>query len=379
MTEHANHLQELSRGFQLHGQFLHAEPVKTGHIHETYIATYDQGGTRVRYLHQKLNLSVFKDPAAVMQNMMRVTTHIRRQLEAGNTHDLTRRVLTVVPTRDGEALWQRDQEAWRTFVYIEGVKTCEVVQSPAQARQVGVAFGEFQKALVDLPGERLLEAIPDFHHTRKRFTALQQAIQNDRVNRAHGVQAEIAFALQHEPMVDVLLSALAQRTLPERITHNDTKFNNLLLDASTGQALCVVDLDTVMPGCALYDFGDMVRTTTSPTSEDERDLAQVELHLPLFQGLAEGYLHSAGAFLTQAERDLLAFSGKLITFEMGIRFLADFLNGDIYYRIHRPTQNLDRCRTQFKLIESIEQQEAAMQQCVEKLWNGQPCCDAQPA
>jgi hypothetical protein len=250
---------------------------------------------------------------------------------------------------------------------VEGVETYEAVQSPQQAYQAGRAFGEFQRLLVDLPGGRLVETIPDFHDTRKRFQTLKQAVQEDRYNRAKEAKPEIDFALGHEPIVGVILDAMAKGKIPERITHNDTKFNNVMLDVVSGEAMCIVDLDTVMPGCALYDFGDMVRTTTSPTLEDEPDLSKVRMQMPMFKQLAKGYLSSAGEFLTKAEKSHIAFSGKLITFEIGIRFLTDFLCGDTYFRTHRPGHNLDRCRTQFKLVESIEKQEAAMQKFVNSL------------
>ena len=368
MAYQEKQLQEISRQFQIYGEILHAETFKIGHINETYSATYDQGGMRVRYIHQKINKGVFKNPPAVMKNVMRVTTHIRRKLEAQDARDITRRSLIVIPTRDGQSFYRsRDDEYWRTFVFIEGVQTFESVQSPEQAFHAGRAFGEFQNLLVDLPGERLNETIRDFHHSRKRFAALQQAIEKDHYNRAQNARAEIKFALQHEPLVDVILDAMAKRKIPERITHNDTKFNNVMLDTLTGEAKCVVDLDTVMPGCALYDFGDMVRTTTSPTVEDEEDLSKVKMHMPIFKQLARGYLSTAGKFLTRAEKSHLAFSGKLITFEIGVRFLTDYLSGDTYFRIHRPNHNLDRCRTQFKLVESVEQQEKAMQKFVNSL------------
>jgi aminoglycoside phosphotransferase (APT) family kinase protein len=274
----------------------------------------------------------------------------------------------VIPTRDGKSFFQNgDSEVWRTFVFVEGVETYEAVQSPQQAFQAGRAFGEFQFLLVDLPGERLFETIPDFHNTRKRFAALQQAIGKDRFNRAKEAGPEIAFALKQEPVVDVILKALAKGKMPERVTHNDTKFNNVMLDVLTGEAMCVVDLDTVMPGCALYDFGDMVRTTTSPTLEDEPDLSKVRVQMPMFRKLAEGYLSTAGQFLTRTEKSYIAFSGKLITYEIGIRFLTDYLSGDTYFRIHRSGHNLDRCRTQFKLVESIERQEELMQKYVDRL------------
>jgi aminoglycoside phosphotransferase (APT) family kinase protein len=361
-------LQEISKQFQIYGEILHAETCKIGHINETYSATYDQGGTRVRYIHQKINRSVFKNPASLMQNVMRVTSHLRQKLQSLQVRDITRRCLTIVPTRDGQSFYTDSAgECWRTFVFIEGVETFESVQSPRQALEAGRAFGLFQQLLVDLPGGRLSDTIPHFHHTRKRFQALQQAVANDHSNRALSAKAEIDFALRHEPIVDVLLNALADKKIPERVTHNDTKFNNVMLDTVTGEAMCVVDLDTVMPGCVLYDFGDMVRTTTSPTLEDELDLAKVRLQMVMFKKLAEGFLSTAGAFLTKAERAHIAFAGKLITFTIGLRFLTDHLAGDTYFRIHRPGHNLDRCRTQFKLVQSIEQQEEAMQSFVDKL------------
>ena len=365
MVYQEQELKTVSRHFQIYGEIQHAETLKIGHINETYTATYDQGGMRVRYIHQKLNRTVFKNPAGVMKNIMRVTGHLRKKLEARNVRDLTRRSLVVIPTRDGKSFHENgNRDVWRTFVYVEGVRTHEAVQTPQQAFQAGNAFGEFQSLLVALPGGRLVETIPNFHHTRKRFEAFQRAVSADRFNRAAGVRPEIEFALKREALVGVIVDAMAQGQIPERVTHNDTKFNNVMLDVVTGEAMCIVDLDTVMPGCALYDFGDMVRTTTSPTLEDELELAKVTMQMPMFKMLARGYLASAGAFLTQREKDLIAFSGKLITFEIGLRFLTDYLCGDVYFRTHRPDHNLDRCRTQFKLVESIERQESAMQKFV---------------
>lgn len=361
-------LTDISKQFQIYGEILHAETCKIGHINETYSATYDQGGTRVRYIHQRINQNVFKNPAAVMNNVMRVTTHLREKLEELPTTHITRRSLTIVPTRKGDSFYlASDGSFWRTFVFVEGVQTFEAVQTPQQAFQAGKAFGFFQSLLVDLPGERLHETIPDFHNTRKRFDALVKAVENDHFNRAREAAPEIDFAMKHESLVDVILHAMAKKKIPERITHNDTKFNNVMLDVLTGEAMCVVDLDTVMPGCSLYDFGDMVRTTTSPTLEDERDLSKVRMQMPMFKKLAEGYYSTAGKFLTKQEKALTAFSGKLITFEIGLRFLTDYLSGDTYFRIHRPGHNLDRCRTQFKLVESIEKQEEAMQKFVDGL------------
>jgi Ser/Thr protein kinase RdoA (MazF antagonist) len=355
-------LLDISRQFQIYGDLLHAEPCKIGHINETYIATYNQGGIQVRYVHQKINTHVFKNPDALMSNFVRVTSHQRQKLMKTGARDASRRTLTVIPTREGAPYYRNGEgECWRTLVFVEGVRTFEAVESVTQAYEAGKAFGDFQRLLVDLPGGRLAETIPHFHNTRKRFEALQKAIDVDHANRAKDARKEIEFAMHQERIVDVILNGMAKKRIPERITHNDTKFNNVMLDVVTGQAMCVVDLDTVMPGCALYDFGDMVRTTTSQTLEDELDLAKVQMRLPMFKALARGYLETAGPFLTKSERALIAFAGKLITFTIGIRFLTDFLSGDSYFRVHRPFHNLDRTRTQFHLVASIEKQEKQMQ------------------
>ena len=363
-------LTEISRQFQIYGDILYAEPCKIGHINETYMATYNQGGTLVRYIHQKINQNVFRQPEAVMENVVRVTSHVRARLVAEGARDVTRRVLTVVPARSGQSFWRDSAgDYWRTFVFVERAQTFESVESTRQAYEAGRAFGQFQHLVVDLPGKRLHETIPHFHNTRRRFTALQAAITTDQYNRVRIAAPEVAFALRQESIVDVLLTGLREGRLPERVTHNDTKFNNVMLDWETGEALCVLDLDTVMPGLVLYDFGDMVRTTTSPTLEDERDLAKVRMHLPMFEALAHGYLEATAPFLGDAERQALVFAGKLITFTIGIRFLTDYLCGDKYFRIHRPEHNLERARTQFRLVESITEQETVMERIVEDLWS----------
>lgn len=361
-------LKDLSKKFQIYGEFLYAEPCKIGHINETWVVAYNQGGTNVRYVLQRINTNVFKDPDTVMHNMTIITEHIRSQLEKNGVNDITRRVLTIVPTRDGKSYYRNEKdECWRAFLYVEGARTYEAAVSPKQAYQAGKAFGTFQCLLSNLDKNQIKETIPDFHNTRKRFSTLLAAIESDHFNRAKIAENEIKFALEHENIVDVLLKALASGKLQERITHNDTKFNNVMLDDKTGEQMCVVDLDTVMPGLVLYDFGDMVRTTTSPTLEDEVDLSKVKMRMNMFEALARGYYEATNSFLTKAEKSYLAFSGKLITFTIGIRFLTDYLMGDCYFRVHRPNHNLDRCRTQFKLVESIEQQEEKMQKFVDKL------------
>jgi aminoglycoside phosphotransferase (APT) family kinase protein len=350
------------RHFQIGGEFVGASPCGNGHINDSYCAIFHEGSVPVRYLVQRINHNIFKNPAALMENIQRVTSHLAAQ--GAGEQDCNRRVLTLIPARDGR-VWHVDEEAnhWRAYQFIEKAHTYDAVESTDQAFQAAKAFGHFQKMLADLPAPRLHDTIPDFHHTPKRFWALEQAIASDVAGRAILAIPEIDFALAHRSIVSVLLDA----NLPERVTHNDTKFDNVLLDDVTGEGICVIDLDTVMPGLALYDFGDMVRTTTSPAMEDERDLSKVTMQFPMFDALLRGYLSAAGGFLTKAEKQYLAFSGKLITFEIGIRFLTDYLAGDTYFKVHRNGQNLDRCRTQFKLVESIEQQEERMVRLVESL------------
>jgi hypothetical protein len=355
-------IRAVTRQFQLRGEFITAAPYGNGHINDTFCAVFDQGGRRVRYIVQRINQHVFKNPPALMENIRRVTGHLAQKSAAQS--DPVRRVLTLIPAHGGEPYYCDAQgNHWRVYIFIEKARTYDAVESPQQAFEAAKAFGQFQRLLADLPAPRLHDTIPDFHHTPKRFAALEKAIEADVSNRAKLAKAEIEFALSHKAATSILLDA----NLPERVTHNDTKFNNVMLDDATGEGICVIDLDTVMPGLALYDFGDMVRTTTSPAQEDERDLSKVTLQFPMFEALARGYLAAAAEFLTPAEKKFLPFSGRLITLEIGLRFLTDFLAGDTYFKVHRLGHNLDRCRTQFKLVESIGMQEAAMNQLVETI------------
>ena len=352
----------VTRHFEIRGDFLHAERYGSGHINDTYRAFFDEGGTHGRSILQRINHQVFKNPVALMENIERVTAHLAMQAAADA--DRARRVLRLIRTHDGRT-WHLDAEGdyWRAYQFISGARTYDAAESTAQAFEAAKAFGQFQRQLANLPAPRLHDTIPDFHHTPKRFAALEKAIAADVAGRAALAKPEIDFALSHQSMASVLLDA----KLPERVTHNDTKFNNVMLDDDTGEGICVIDLDTVMPGLVLYDFGDMVRTTTSPTQEDERDLSKVSMQFPMFEALVRGYLSSAGEFLTKEEKQYLAFSGKLITLEIGTRFLTDYLSGDTYFKVHRQGHNLERCRTQFKLVESIEQQEEKMNRLVESI------------
>ena len=359
-------IKSVSSQFQIFGEYLTAGPYGSGHINDTYAAAYDVSGTVVRYIHQRVNHNIFKNVPALMENVERVTRHIGAKL--GGSRDSSRRTLTVVPTRDNQP-YHKDAGGnfWRTYLFIEKAKTYDTIETAQQAFEAAKAFGHFQGMLADFPAPRLNDTIPDFHNTPKRFAALEAALAADTCNRAKSARAELDFVMKRKAMTRELLELNAQGLIPERITHNDTKLNNVMLDDASGAGICVIDLDTVMPGLALYDFGDMVRTATSPAKEDEQDLSLVKMQFPMFEALARGYLETAGGFLTKTEKSRLAFSGKLITLEIGIRFLTDFLAGDTYFKVHREGHNLDRCRTQFKLVESIEQQETAMNALVEQL------------
>jgi len=348
--------------FQLGGEFLSATPYGSGHINDTWCVVCRRAGTQVRAILQRINRNIFTNPAALMDNVERVTRHLAEQ--AAGEPDAGRRALTLIPAHHGR-FWHVDAEGrpWRAYRFVEGASSFDAIESTDQAFQAARAFGRFQRQLASLPAPRLNEILPDFHHTPNRFAAFEHALAADTAGRAHLAQPEIEFALARRSLTRVLLDA----TLPERVTHNDAKLNNVLLDDATGEGLCVIDLDTVMPGLAPYDFGDMVRTATSAAEEDERDLSKVTMQFPMFEALARGYLSEAGGFLTKEEKQILAFSGKLITFEIGIRFLADFLAGDTYFKVHREGHNLDRCRTQFKLVESIERQEDQMTRLIESL------------
>ena len=345
--------------YELRGSLLVAEPYGSGHINDTFVLIIDQAGCPVRYILQRINSTIFKDPPALMSNIGRVTAHVAQRL--GMHFDASRRVLTVVPARDGRPFVVDEAgHYWRIYLFIEKARSYDVIDQPARAAMAARAFGTFMRQLEDFPAHELHETIPDFHHTPTRFSALVRAIEVDRSNRAASVTREIEFFMAREADVHRLVSLHRAGRLPLRVTHNDCKLNNVMIDDATGEGICVIDLDTVMPGLSLYDFGDMVRTATSPAPEDERDLSRVVMQMPMFRALVEGYLAGAGAALTAEEIELLPFAGKLITLETGMRFLTDYLNGDVYFKISRPAQNLDRCRTQCRLVESIEAQEAAM-------------------
>lgn len=350
--------------FQLYGRLLEVTSYGSGHINDTYALVVDQAGARVRYILQRVNHNIFKNVPALMANIRRVTSHLEAQLGKEGNAD-PRGALSLVPTRSGESFHEDSKgNFWRIYLFIEGARTYDVIETTSQARAAASAFGRFQVLLADIPGERLTETIPDFHNTPKRFAKFEEALASDSAGRAVGAQREIEQALAWKSQADRLLKFASQGAMPERITHNDTKLNNVMLDDQSGQAVCVIDLDTVMPGLSLYDFGDMVRTATNAGAEDDRDLNRVQCRMDMFEALTRGYLSTAAHFLTQAEIEELPFAGRLMTMECGVRFLTDHLEGDTYFKVHRPNHNLERCRAQFKLVSDMIAKESAMRDVV---------------
>lgn len=351
-------LKAASESFAIPGEFIRASQYGTGHINDTYSTCWKVNGVEKPYILQRINHDIFRNPPQVMENIARVSAHLRAKLSTLPGSSPDRETLTVVPARNG-AMFHQDQhgEYWRTYLFIRDARTVDVCEHPRQAYEASKAFGHFQRLLIDLPAPRLHDTIPFFHHTPRRFAALEQAIASDPLGRAASAQPEISFALARRDITSRVTDAMAAGKIPERITHNDTKVNNVMLDCATDRGVCVIDLDTIMPGTVLYDFGDMVRTMTRTCAEDEQDPARINCNPDMFEAVARGYLESAADFLLPAEIDLLAFAGILITFNIGIRFLTDFLLGDTYFKIHRPGHNLDRARVQFRMIESMERQE----------------------
>jgi len=341
-----NHLSitQILRKFNIPYQ---ASAYGNGHINDTYRV---EGSD---YILQRINVSVFRNPWELMENVQNVTSFLRTKI-AAEGGDPDRETLTVIPTIDNEKFYRLDDDNFfRVYKFIHDTKSIEDSKSPKDLYEAGIGFGHFQKMLADFPVENLYETIKDFHHTPKRVEALQEAVKRDAVGRADSVKEEIAFALQNAAWADTVIRGMEEGTIPVRVTHNDTKINNILFDAKTGKAVCVIDLDTVMPGSALYDFGDTLRMGGSTAAEDETDLSKVWFDVKAYEAFAKGFLSEMKDSLTDTELQLLPFSVKLLTYECGIRFLTDYLNGDTYFKIHRPQHNLDRARNQFKLVADL--------------------------
>ncbi len=359
--------------FAVQGEFVGYEEVTGGLINSTFRVSYRLAdGSSRRYILQAINGRVFKNPYDVMRNVESVTRHINSRV-LRMKQDFGGQTLHLYPARNG-ASWIEDENSvvWRCYNHIDGCVSHEIIENTRQAYQAARAFGAFQDLVSDLDPASIVATIPDFHHTRNRFVRLLGIASADPHSRLESVREEFDFILARENLTGVLLDLAAAGRIPTRVTHNDTKISNVLMDTESDEAVCVIDLDTVMPGLALYDFGDLVRSATNPAAEDEQDLSKVRMQLPIFEALVQGYLDTAANFLNPVEIGYLHLAGRVLALEVAIRFLTDHLEGDVYFRTHRPNQNLDRCRTQLKLLESMESQEAAMKAFVRKVQQSLP-------
>lgn len=351
--------REIAARFAVNGRVAYCERYGNGHINETYLVETDGG---VRYILQKINDTVFQNVPALMENVSAVTRYLRART------DDPRRAMHLVQTTEG-ADYLRDEAGgwWRMYDFIENSICLQAAETDEDFYQSAVAFGEFQRELSEFPAHTLHETIAKFHDTRNRYVQFREALNADPLGRAASVQTEIEFALAREKDAGELMRLLEAGELPLRVTHNDTKLNNVLLDRETRKPLCVIDLDTVMPGLAAFDFGDSIRFGASTAAEDETDLGKVEMSLELFETYARGFLEACGSALSPLEKATLPLGAKLMTLECGVRFLTDYLSGDTYFRIHRPNHNIDRCRTQFKLVSDMEKKQNEMRAVIEKL------------
>ncbi|MBR4039428.1 MAG: aminoglycoside phosphotransferase family protein [Clostridia bacterium] len=344
-----------------------AAPYGNGHINDTLCVIVHTAQGRKRYILQRVNSYVFPKPTNVIENIEKVTAYLKDiiEKEGGNPE---RETLTLVKARDGKNyVIGEDGELWRMYLFVEETKSVDLPDTPELFALSGRAFGKFQQQLGGFDASVLHETIVDFHNTPARYAQLEDAIARNAAGRLELVSEEVAFCKKYEREVHTLLDALKAGEIPLRVTHNDTKLNNVLLDAESGEGVCVIDLDTVMPGLAAYDFGDSIRSGANTAAEDERDLSKVDISLDMFRAFAEGFLAEAGAALNQREKELLPMGAKLMTLECGMRFLADYLNGDKYFRIHRENHNLDRARTQFTLVRRMEEKWDEMMDIIAKI------------
>ena len=353
----------MARCFAIGPIVMSAEPYGNGHINNTYRVVTPEGA----YILQRVNRYVFKKPEQVMDNIVRVTDHLQRIIRSEGG-DPRRETLTLVPSLEGGThVLDEEGELWRMYLCIEGVVTRDLPDMPEIFALSGEAFGRFQSRLGEFDASLLHETIPNFHNTPARYRQLMDAVAEDRAGRLRDVSSELAFARAREAETRLLLDEVDRGTLPIRVTHNDTKLNNVLLDRASGEGVCVIDLDTVMPGLVAYDFGDAIRTGASTAAEDEEDLAKVDISLPMFEAFARGFLSRLRGILTPREIELLPMGAKMMTLENGLRFLADHLNGDLYFRVHRAGHNLARARAQFRLVQRMEEKWEDMQRIVARL------------
>lgn len=357
-----NELQKVIGSFAFDGAVIKTEPFGSGHINETLLLTTQKG---TQYILQKMNTYVFTDPQGLMENVFGVTEFLKKRIveQGGNPN---RETLTFIQTRDGQLYYNGPEGAWRAYRFQSDLMALNAARSPKDFYASGKAFGRFQALLNSYPAETLHETIPHFHDTPARMQQLHQAIEKNTAGRLDTVREEIEFALAREESSAIVMELQEQGVLPLRVTHNDTKLNNVLLDPQTGEGICVIDLDTVMPGQAIFDFGDSIRYGASTAAEDEKDLSKVALDLELFDAYTQGFLEGCNNVLTDAERDLLPTGAWMMTLECGVRFLTDYLNGDVYFKTEYPEHNLVRAHTQFKLVKEMEEKQDQMQAIVAK-------------
>lgn len=360
-------MSQVASHFCFTGDFVSAEPMGNGHINVTFRIMTKQGSDEHYYTLQQINHHVFPNVGELMQNMSGVTAFLSEKLKKlGRDHE--RGTLHLIPTQDGKPYYLDPQgNYWRSYAYIDHVVALDRCDNADDFRKSGFAFGEFQYLLQDFPVDQLHETIVDFHNTPKRLQRLKEAYAADKVGRAKEVQQEYEFALQREQDCESLFTQAASGQIPMRVTHNDTKLNNILLDENTGDPVCIIDLDTVMPGLSAHDFGDAIRFGASTAAEDEVDLSKVGIDLNLFEQFAKGYIDGANGCMTAQELAGFPMGAKLMTLECGIRFLTDYLEGDTYFAIHREKHNLDRARAQFKLVSDMEQKWQQMNQIIQRL------------
>ena len=348
-------VEQICRLFGVQGSFVAEKKLSAGNINATYTALFrDEAGTETKYVVQRINGFVFKLPTQIMSNIDRVTAHIRQRLEARGA-DADRLVLTFLHTETGANFWQDEEgNVWRIYFFIPNSVAVDATEDPAILRGAGAAFGQFQKFLLDFDASQLFETIPDFHNTPKRLDTLFAHVAEDPCGRVEECRALIDYLAAKRELAGSLVRSVEAGALPLRVTHNDTKCNNVLFDGTTGEPLAVIDLDTIMPGLMAYDFGDAVRFAASTAAEDEPDTSKVALDLDKFRAFAEGFVGALGDTMTEAELDSLSVGAFAITIELASRFLDDYLTGDQYFAVKRPGHNYDRAACQIALARDME-------------------------
>ncbi len=364
--EYCARINEAIENLAFNGTYVDHVAYGSGHINDTYLIRFkEEDGTITRYILQRMNHETFKKPEQLMENISCVTKFLRHKIEE-NHGDVNRETLNIIPTKEGQSFYKDSIGSyWRGYLFIENADCFDMVENPKDFYQSAVAFGNFQRLLADYPAHTLYETIPDFHNTPVRLQNFKKAVEADRLGRVKEVGDEIRFVLEREEFTHVLMKLYEEGKLPLKVTHNDTKLNNVMIDRETKKGLCVIDLDTVMPGFSVNDFGDSIRFGASTGAEDEENLSKVNFDLELYKVFTKGFLEGCQGSLTDTELAMLPTGAKMMTLECGMRFLTDYLEGDTYFRIHREKHNLDRCRTQFKLVADMEKNWDAMKAVIE--------------